>query len=741
MLRFPRSISAQSVSMARQMDIPASEIDFYSDEVIRNPHPVYAKLRRLGPVVYLEKHDLYALPRYKEVSEVLRQPLRFISSRGISPIDRVNEILVGSTLNSDPPEHDHTRAVTSEPLLPGALKEIEPRIRAAADGLIDTLCDRGEFDAVEDFAKYLPVSIVAELVGLPEAAGGPDRMLSWASATFNLLGAENQRTAAAFGELKELRAFLSEYGRPEKLKPGGLAKRIFDVGPDRGLSYEKCAQLMRDYIAPSLDTTISTSGQIVRFFADHPDQWKKVRADASLIPNAVEEAVRLASPIRAFTRYAAEDSDVAGCRIPEGKRVLVIYASANRDEAKFPDPDRFDVTRDVHDHVGFGQGVHMCLGMHLARLEIILLLEALRRRVKRFELAGPPEVAMNNVIRAYAKLPVRVELSDEILADPAADRGTATSPWLDAVVSKRETSAKDVISLTLQSVGGHPLPHFDAGAHIDVFIRSGLIRQYSLAGDPADRSAYRLGVLLEPESRGGSAAVHAELQLGHKLRIGRPRNNFPLVETAAHSVLFAGGIGITPMLAMAYALEAQGASWEMHYCARSRDRMAFREVLGRFGSKVHLHTDDGPAEQKLDIGGALRSPSPDRHLYVCGPNGFMDFVVGSARNTGWPERCIHLERFGAEIDTDGSPFALVAARSGKEIVIEPGQTIAERLREIGIDIPVSCQSGVCGTCLTRVVDGIPDHRDLVLTDSEKAANDRMAICCSRSKTKTLVLEA
>ncbi len=215
------------------MTVPTSDIDFFSDDVIKDPFPVYAELRELGPVVYMARNDLYLVARYKEVSEVLQQPLRFVSSRGVSPIPKVNEILVGSTLNSDPPIHDETRAVTSEPLLPGSLRDVEPRLKAAADGLIETLCDRGEFDAIADLAQFLPVTIVAELVGLPQAVDS-NQMLKWASAAFNLFGTENARTVQAFDDLKTLRDFLLEYGRPERLAEGGWARRIFEVGPERG---------------------------------------------------------------------------------------------------------------------------------------------------------------------------------------------------------------------------------------------------------------------------------------------------------------------------------------------------------------------------------------------------------------------------------------------------------------------------------------------------------------------------
>jgi cytochrome P450/ferredoxin-NADP reductase len=731
--------------------IPTFDGDLYSDDVIRDPYPVYAQLRALGPVVYLRRHDVYALPRYVEVASVLRQPRRFISSRGVSLNERTNRLLVGSTLNSDPPEHDMTRAVTAQPLLPGALEAIAPRIRQAADKLVADLVARGHFDAVSDFAQVLPVTIVAELVGLPEE--GRQKMLTWASATFNLFGPENERARAAFEDLRDLKAFLDEYGTPDKLQQGGWAHRIFEVGAERGIPLATCAQLMRDYINPSLDTTISATGQAIHFFADHPDQWTLVLERPQLIPNAVEEVVRLASPIRAFTRYVAQDSRIAGVPIPQGARVLVMYASANRDERKFPDPDRFDVTRDVHDHLGFGSGVHMCMGMHLARLEIVSLLQSLASRVTSFSLTGEPVVAMNNTIRAWASLPVRVQpdlagaghaamsTAATIDADaPQTAAGVAAQRPLKVRIAARSVAAEDIVALELQSADDRPLPPFEAGAHIDLRLRSDLLRQYSLAGDPAERSRYRLGVLLAPDSRGGSAAVHAQLQLGQVVEINPPRNHFPLVPNAAHTILLAGGIGITPLLAMAYTLDATGRSFELHYCGRTQARLAFLGELRRFGERLHLHLDDGPAGQQLRVDEVLAAPAQCRHLYVCGPNGFMDHVTRAAQRLGWRADAVHLERFGAEVDTDGAPFTVVAARSAVSFEVQPGQRIADGLKAHGIEVPMSCQSGVCGTCITRVLEGLPDHRDFVQTDTEKASNRTITVCCSRSRTRRLVLD-
>jgi cytochrome P450 len=249
---------------------PSDAEDFYADAVIRDPVPYYARLRELGPVVWLEQQQAYALTQYEPVTAALRNAATFQSGHGVSLSPKVNALLTGSTLNSDALEHDRTRIVTSAPLLPGALHVVRERIETAADQLVEILVARGEFDAIADFAQYLPVTIVAELVGLPNA--GRENMLKWASATFNLFANDNARASAAFADLRELRAFLDEYGTPERLQPGGWAKRVFEVGPDAGLSIETCAQLMRDYINPSLDTTISATGHAIELFANNPDR-------------------------------------------------------------------------------------------------------------------------------------------------------------------------------------------------------------------------------------------------------------------------------------------------------------------------------------------------------------------------------------------------------------------------------------------------------------------------------------
>lgn len=314
---------------------------------------------------------------------------------------------------------------------------------------------------------------------------------------------------------------------------------------------------------------------------------------------------------------------------------------------------------------------------------------------------------------------------------------------LSVRVRTRTDEADGICSFELVADDGGPLPPFTAGAHIDVHVSPGLVRQYSLCNDPAERERYRIAVLRETQSRGGSAGMHAQVHPGRRLSISPPRNHFALVP-AGHTLLLAGGIGITPILAMARSLHARGASFSLHYCGRSAARMAFLAELAEapFAAAVHVHTDDGPDAQRLDARSLLANPQPDTHLYVCGPAGFMDHVLSTGRACGWPDAHLHREYFAAApVDTtaDGS-FEVALQRRGIRCQVPPGKTVLEVLLAAGVDLPFSCESGVCGTCLTTVLDGTPDHRDSYLTDAERAQGTQFLPCCSRASSPVLVLD-
>jgi vanillate O-demethylase ferredoxin subunit len=311
-------------------------------------------------------------------------------------------------------------------------------------------------------------------------------------------------------------------------------------------------------------------------------------------------------------------------------------------------------------------------------------------------------------------------------------------------LEKRVQAAVDIVVLELAAVDGGPLPPFTAGAHIDVEVAPGMLRQYSLCNRPADNARYCIGVLKETASRGGSLAAH-KLEAGDTIRISLPRNHFPLDPDAQRSLLFAGGIGVTPILCMAEQLSDLGADFTMHYCVRSRQRAAFADYLAscRFADRVQLHLDDGPQAQRLDIDAALGAPRTGTHVYVCGPVSFIQWVLETAQARGFPQSSLHREYFAPSgpvaHDTDGA-FQVKLASSGRIVDVPADRTIVAVLADLGIDIPTSCEYGVCGTCVTRVLEGEPDHRDLVLTDAEKNEGRQFTPCCSRAKTPLLVLD-
>ena len=309
-------------------------------------------------------------------------------------------------------------------------------------------------------------------------------------------------------------------------------------------------------------------------------------------------------------------------------------------------------------------------------------------------------------------------------------------------IARKWAAATDIFAFELVPAAGAALPAFSAGAHIDVMLHDGIVRQYSLCNDPRETHRYLIAVLRDPNSRGGSIAMHA-LEEGGLLDISEPKNHFPLHPQARHSLLLAGGIGVTPIISMAEALSRAGASFEMHYCTRSAARTAFRNRLGeaRFAGSVHLYFDDAQDGERLRLDALLARCSPDTHLYVCGPSGFIVAAMDAAKAAGWSDANVHREFFAATpVQDGGGAFQVKLSSTGRVIDVAPDMTVVAALAQAGVEVPTSCEQGVCGTCLTRVLSGEPDHRDVYLLDEEKAANDQFLPCCSRSKSPMLVLD-
>lgn len=378
--------------------------NIYTKPAIIDPYPHYRRLRRLGSVVWLRRQGAYALPRYAECKATLRDDTTFVSGKGVALNPISNRLSRGTTLNSDGADHDRRRKLVAHRLLPRALHELAATVDEQAAVIVDAAVRRGTVDAVDDLAAALPLAVVPDLVGWPRDERG--LLLDWGGATFDVLGPVNWQAVKSFPRSLQMLRFAHRVVRSRAVLDGSMVDELLAAVDAGTVTREQCTALMIDYIAPSLDTTISAISNAVSLLALYPEQWALLKDDPSLIPNAVNEIVRFESPLRAFARLVARDTDIAGVPLRAGSRVLVIYASANRDEREWDNPETFDITRDAGRHLGFGNGAHACAGQALARLETAAMLRALIDRVDRISLAGTPTWAVNNIIRRHQSLPV-----------------------------------------------------------------------------------------------------------------------------------------------------------------------------------------------------------------------------------------------------------------------------------------------------------------------------------------------
>jgi cytochrome P450 len=385
--------------------LPRFEQDLFCEEGILHPYDYYRQIRDLGPVVKCPMYDCYAVGRYDDVRRVLRDDKSFISGEGIALSAEMNEKMKGAIITSDSPRHEFLRKIQGEPLTPSAVSELTGLVEKEADGLISRImAGSRNVDAMTAIAEYLPVTIVSELVGLP--AAGRENMRAWAAAGFQMAGPFNARAQASLGLVSEINDYAYKKLDPSTVKPGSWAARAFEHAAEGTITPDMARRIVLDLVNPSLDTTILATGSLLMLLGKNPDQWQALKANPALIPGAVNEALRLESPIRAFTRHVAHDADIDGVSVSRGSRLLVLYGSANRDERRWENAERFDVARlNAAGQLAFGSGRHTCLGAHLARLEMQSILKAMTNRVESFQI-GEPVFVLNNILRGPQTLPM-----------------------------------------------------------------------------------------------------------------------------------------------------------------------------------------------------------------------------------------------------------------------------------------------------------------------------------------------
>ncbi|NMG40933.1 Rieske 2Fe-2S domain-containing protein [Chelativorans sp. ZYF759] len=357
-------------------------------------------------------------------------------------------------------------------------------------------------------------------------------------------------------------------------------------------------------------------------------------------------------------------------------------------------------------------------------------LTELRERIEREAARLPAPEPMQPAI-----VPVSAELAEMPELTPSGRKAA-----LRVQVARKWQAAEGIAALELRTVNG-VLPTFQPGAHIDLHLPNGLVRQYSITNGPGETDRYVIGVKREAASGGGSACVHDTLRVGDVLAISEPRNNFPLRRDAVRTLFIAGGIGITPLLSMALALDHSALSYRLHYFAQAESQMAFADRLAELKGNLVPHLGLSPEATQEKLRETLSGYVPGMHVYLCGPGPMLEAARAIARDCGWPESAVHFEYFKNthEID-DSSSFEVALARSCVTLQVPAGRTILDVMREAGIDMPSSCEQGACGTCLATVIEGEPDHQDVYLNDAEKRSNTKIMTCVSRAKSARLVLD-
>lgn len=393
-------------------DAPVSGLDPFSEGFLRDPYPAHEQLREAGAVVRLERYGVWAMARHEQVHATLNDWETFRSAAGVGLADFTKEKPFrppSLLLEADPPEHTPARRTITGVLSPKRVRSLREDFQREAEALVDRVVERGRFDAIDDFAEAFPTKVFPDAVGVPER--GRENLMAYGNMVFNAFGPRNAIFEESTHGQDEVREWIADMCRRENLRDGGLGADIYEHAPRCDMGPEEAALLVRSLLSAGVDTTVHGLGNAMFCFATHPGQWALVHAEPGRARAAFEEVVRFESPVQTFFRTTTREIEVEGVRIPAGEKVLLFLAAANRDPRRWEDADSFDVSRKASGHVGFGAGIHACVGQMLARLEADVLLGALARRAESIELDGEPELKLNNTLRGLAHLPVRVRPS------------------------------------------------------------------------------------------------------------------------------------------------------------------------------------------------------------------------------------------------------------------------------------------------------------------------------------------
>jgi cytochrome P450/ferredoxin-NADP reductase len=705
--------------------------------------------------------------RYEDVKAVFRDNILFSPSIALEKITpatpEVMAILQGygyavnrTMVNEDEPDHMERRRLLTDAFLPERLIAYEPIVRNLARHYMDRFVDKGRADLVAEMFYEIPLNIALRFLGVPE--DGAEQLRQYAVAhTLNTWGRptaqEQLEIADNVGKFWQIAQSILDRMMAQPDGDGWMYESIRQhfKHPDI-VTTSYLRSMMLAILAAAHETTSNATANAFLTLLTQRRAWEDICANPALIPNAVEECLRVSGSIIAWRRIATADAVVGCVRIPKGGKLLIVQASANFDSQHFENPDEVDVYREnAVEHLTFGYGAHQCMGKNIGRMQMRVFLEEFAQRLPHMRLVESQEIDYlpNTSFRGPSTLwvewdptlnPERVHpatlkaLGNFYIGPPAKDSIART-----VIVREKHVEGEGLIRFVFADSQGTPLPSWSAGAHVDL-IYSGLRRKYSLCGNAEDRSSLQVVIQREEHGRGGSQHFCDQLQVGDTLQLSGPKNLFKLDEMAHYFVLIAGGIGITPILAMADRLKALGKSYEIHYAGRSRNHMALLTRLEQDHQKnLKLYLKSNA--MRMHLPSVLNHVADSTKVYACGPDRLIAELEQMSES--WPEDVLHFEHFssdGAALDPSKEhSFVAVLKDSNVEVNVPANLTLLQALQAAGFDVPCDCGEGLCGTCEINLVEGDVDHRDKVLTKAERAANQRMMSCCSRASGQKIVL--
>jgi len=740
-------------------EFDAKHFDPFDTPYQLNPALALEWSRDKLPVFYSEKMGYWIVSRYDDIKTVFRDPVLFsarnvlekitpATPEAIQVLKDYNYNMSHTLVNEDEPAHMERRRVLIDHFLPENLAPNEEMIRRLTREKVDEFIESGRVDLVDGLLHEVPLLVALHFLGVPEDEVAKLRNFSVAHSV-NTWGkpTEKQQVDIAHdvGQFWQYAGEVIEKMRADTDGEGWMHHTIRknaeipDIVPD---SYVH--SMMMAIIVAAHETTSLASANMFRTLLTHREAWEDICADPNLIPNAVEECLRYAGSIVAWRRETTAPTTLAGINLPEGAKLLIVQASGNRDERYFENGNDFDIYRDnTTDHLTFGYGAHQCMGKNIARMEMRIFLEEITRRIPHMRLAEqefvyPPSISFRGPQEVWvewspAQNPERIDTNiKERIANFSVGAPETQDIARRVKIVKMRKEADDILNVVLADARGRSLPNWSAGAHVEI-ISGGYNRKYSLCGKN-DNSTYQLAILKEENGKGGSQYFHGNLQEGMELKLRGPSNCFHLDKTASHYILMAGGIGITPILAMADCLKEMGKSYHIHYAGQARSKMAFLNRLIT-EHKEHFTIYVKNEGKRANLSSLTTDMDEGSQIYACGPQRMIEELLVLTRDL--PDNSFFYEYFSG-VNTVLDPekeyaFDVELLDSGINLTVNNTQTLLDAIESVGIDIVSDCREGLCGSCEVLVSDGDVDHRDTVLTSSERKSNTRMMVCCSRAK--------